>query len=331
MKICKVASYDLSLGDKEAWKKMVHSLSERFRTNHKKALIPWKKSDYMKFKSQSPNFNYESFITPMWQRHYDHIEKLMLENKSDLLRDELVQYAMALSVGGTYQKKQLPYLQAQWDDADLKRLLVEDYCYSPYITDESYQTSETLINHLTHLTFFSENRKVDLSKLNCVVEFGGGYGSMARLLKRLNPNITHIIIDLPLFCFIQESYIKNSSIGGSANLLLSEKDKIDKGNVNIIPIGNTTCLDQIAAENPDLFIATWSLSEANKFTQDFILQRKYFLANHLLMGYRHYADKINPDQPESDSLKVTEQYALELKEEVFFGLNQHYLFASRVQ
>jgi putative sugar O-methyltransferase len=329
MKICKVSDYNLTPDQENQWRILVNTLSEHFQKKHVSKASSWKKEEYLQFKKNNPLFSFASFITAMWQRHYDHIEKLMLDNHPQLLRDELVQYAMALSVGAVYQNKQLPYLERHWKPQRLCELLLEDPYFSPFITHERYHTSETMVNHLSHLTFYEITMQKRLQDLRCAVEFGGGYGGMARLLRRLNSKLTHITIDLPLFCFIQEHFLRSIYGENAVKLLLRETDTIEEGKINLIPIGNAPCLHQIQQAHADLFIATWSLSEANHFTQETIRNYRYFNAQHLLMGYRYYAGTVNPEQPASNSLTPTDNYSLVYNDKVFFAKDQHYLLAKR--
>ena len=62
--------------------------------------------------------------------------------------------------------------------------------------------------------------------------------------------------------------------------------------------------------NGNLFIATWSLSEANKFTQYFILKEmKLFNSSNIIYGYRKY-ETVNPRQPCSQALDIFDKYSI---------------------
>lgn len=113
----------------------------------------------------------------------------------------------------------------------------------------------------------------------------GGYGSMCRLIKRLNFNSTYIIIDLPVFSFIQLYYLKSIYGEDEVNIILSDKDEIMVNKINLIPI-DEVLLEKIKVVEPDLFIATWSLSEANEHTQQLIYNANFFNSKYILTAYQ---------------------------------------------
>lgn len=111
---------------------------------------------------------------------------------------------------------------------------------TPFILRPS--SSGNLIHHAHHLAKFMTTTKTDVRDYDTIFEFGGGYGSMARLFHNIGFGGEYVIYDLPIFSFLQECYLK--TIG---------------------KYGGVTCISDIADLPKDtgrtLFIGTWSLSE----------------------------------------------------------------------
>lgn len=327
MKLYLPKGSNMTEAEKKEWINNVKSLTASFHNKKVPVNYALDIDAYMRMRQKS---NYKRFITEMWQENYDWAEKLCLECNPDFLQDDLLRYAFFLTAGGKWQKIQLPYLESKWDREKLKTLLREDHMLQPDITSAEYQTSETMINHLTHLTVFQEKMGVKIDSLKTIVEFGGGYGGMCRLFRRISGSNTHIIIDLPIFIIIQAYYLKNIFGNTQVNLIVNEDNDIEPGKINLVEISGEKHLDAISTLAPDLFLATWSLSEANEYTQKKIYGRKYFDAKHILAGYRHY-ESPNPRQPCSDSIKLTPDYEIVYEGNTFFALahEQNYLFARK--
>jgi hypothetical protein len=323
--------YTMTDAEQAAWITKVEGLT---RAYHNKApavdVSPFQADTYRQFSAQ---VDVSPFITEMWKEFLDHAEKLYVEGRRDFLQDPLMQWAIFLSAGGKWQEVQIPFLESRWQRDELQRLLREDHPLTPSITSEEYHCSETIVNHLTHLTTFADKTGVTLaSDLKCTVEFGGGCGSMGRLLRRLRPDATHVTVDLPVFLFLQKYFLENIFGPDSVNLVWRDTGEIQPHKINLVAIGNDRILNGLSSLRPDLFIATWSLSETNQYTQDYVRERDYFGAAHTLIGYRHYEEgKPNPKQPCSDAIELTSAYQTVFRGPTFFsGMDeQHYWFARR--
>lgn len=80
--------------------------------------------------------------------------------------------------------------------------------------------------------------------MHTVVEFGGGYGSMCKLIYGLGFTGRYTIYDLPEFLALQEYYFSNTGVPLSSIALVQEPGILAQHS------------------NPDLCIALWSLSES---------------------------------------------------------------------
>jgi hypothetical protein len=126
-----------------------------------------------------------------------------------------------------------------------------------------YPYASSNLIHLSYLlSLFVDQTGEQPEKLDVVFEFGGGYGSMCRLLHRANFQGTYIIFDLPVLSALQRFYLK------SVGLPVSPAAEVESGNPGIICISDLNqlkrLLQQLAGPAANsLFIATWSISETS--------------------------------------------------------------------
>lgn len=182
----------------------------------------------------------------------------------------------------------------EWSDAQLQylrkkigrhlnSLAREDAVGRPELfKQDGLSTSHNTIHHLYHIYRFLDETDTKLSDIKSIVEWGGGYGSMAKLWKRLDASATYTIIDTTLFCAIQWLYLSCVLGTRNVNLLSSKSDKIVMGKINILPLG----LLEKAPKTCDLFVSTWGLSESKAEAQDYVVAAKWFGAKHLLIGFQ---------------------------------------------
>jgi hypothetical protein len=290
----------------ENWVNKVAAISKNFgnKINVKQTVDSFiKKLDASEYFSDS--IESSPYATNMWKEHLEEIKKIYYNNLDYLLSDNLVRYAIYLTVSGSYSEIEIPYLEKFYPNDILIRFLKEQPIYSPTIIDEKYCTSESRVHHLSHLTVLSNKLGFNYLNLNTIVEFGGGYGGMTDLIQKLSPGATQIVIDFPTMFLVQVGYLISCGYQGKINLI-TEKNKIIKnGMINLLPIKYVKNIDIV---NSDLFIATWSLSEANEATQELIVENmNMFNSKYVLYGYRKYVNP-NPRQPCSSPLKLSGIY-----------------------
>jgi len=121
----------------------------------------------------------------------------------------------------------------KWESA-----IKEDSFGNPILSRYYPETSYASIYHAYSLSQIRPTGEV--SDIKSVFEFGGGYGSMCKLIHRLGFNGTYTIYDLPALSQLQDIYLSKVGV------------KTDK-------ITLTTTLPII---DVDLFIAEWSIAES---------------------------------------------------------------------
>lgn len=141
--------------------------------------------------------------------------------------------------------------QAHWPfsiDYELSQLDLSRWQYAlqvPHFGPDDYANSSrysmNLIHQAYHLTQWERVTGKRIETLDTIVEFGGGYGAMALLCKRMGFEGSYVIYDLPEFSLLQEYYL--SQFGMLNNTEWNPKQK---------------------PKDVDLFMALYSLSEVKR-------------------------------------------------------------------
>lgn len=138
-------------------------------------------------------------------------------------------------------------------------------------------SSANLIHHLYHLMHYERATGLCVSDHRTIIEIGGGYGSLARLLLRLGFRGRLHIHDLPEFGALQRFYL-TSVMEEEANLHVDDLSFSDSA-------GD-------APRDSDLVIATWSLSESPVGVRD-ELMTVLGGASSYLFAYQHAFEGID--------------------------------------
>jgi putative sugar O-methyltransferase len=148
-------------------------------------------------------------------------------------------------------------------------------------------SSGNKIHQAYHLKKFMEFSKIKLENFDNIVEFGGGYGVMAKMLLTVNKEIKYYIFDTPEVNLLQYYYLKRSGleVGFKFN-----------SNKKIILINDYLILKKIILNidkrKKNLFIANWSFSEINNSFRaklDFIKKK----IDYQIIAYQEKFENIN--------------------------------------
>jgi hypothetical protein len=182
------------------------------------------------------------------------------------IREQLVRQLLAddprAFLGWTPIVQTMMVGNAQWTNKELRALrasdawastwrsaLEEDPTGCPPRHARCRQSSGNLIHHAYHVQRLREITGRSLEDFAQIVEFGGGYGSFARLAFRLGFTGTYHVHDFPEFAALQRYYLRSVMAVRGLDL----------------PAGFTASAEQADTPAPDpdggLFVALWSLSE----------------------------------------------------------------------
>ena len=151
----------------------------------------------------------------------------------------------------------------------------------PFITNLRYATSENTIHQIYHISkYYSETGK-DILKAKTIVEWGGGYGCLARAVKKYNSEVTYIIMDLPELCILQKIYL-SSIFGENVVDIIYDLEMVAVGKINII--SSDIVMKAKKKFQTNTFISNWAITESGKDYQDYITSQHYFSADNILIA-----------------------------------------------
>lgn len=229
-----------------------------------------------------------------WTKNRIALRNLMLYSDLRLfLRWEMIRHTM-FTTEASFTDAEITYLKRIGKSIDDFQ---EDSVGSPDSLIFYPNTSGNLIHHEYHLSRFETEQDVELAKLPFILEFGGGYGSLCRLIQRRNYAGTYVIYDLPEFSILQKFFLK--SIGVNVRTV----EEFDEGRAGVYLVSEEPALKKILAtkSKQSLLIGTWSLSETPvDFRKNFFEVAGSF-SNYLLA----YQDRFN----EVDNVKYFDDFA----------------------
>jgi hypothetical protein len=175
-------------------------------------------------------------------------------------------------------------------------VLRENSVGGPWVYDHRYLTSSALVKHLLHLLLLSTETGMQFSGIRRVIEWGGGYGSLARLFLRFQPDLNYVILDTPVMLAVQWLFL--STILGPHRVVLPGSGDVSMQD-GIVRLENADTYQ--GAEGPtDLFVSTFALSESPRDQIDRVDAGHWFGAEHLWLAYT----PMNPCFPQWKTLEA---------------------------
>jgi hypothetical protein len=114
-------------------------------------------------------------------------------------------------------------------------------------------TSPHVITNMSHI-ITAMNYGIDVKNYDLILEFGGGYGGMAKICNGMGYNNTYYIYDLPQLKKMQNYHLTEINV---KHKIINEIKEL-KQSINI--------------KGKKLFIATWSISEVNNELREQIIE-----------------------------------------------------------
>jgi hypothetical protein len=204
-----------------------------------------------------------------WVRHVNRLRQLVLTaNPRRFLRWDVILETMFVH-RAAYTAAELAFLQSrpswpnQWRPAVEESPVGDPPRYPPYPA-----SSGNLIHHAHHVARFEDSTGLRVQDMSAVVEFGGGYGSMCRLLLNLGFRGRYWIYDLPLFSALQRYYL------GSLGFTVTEPESYTGTDYAVHCVSDRQRLPahpSVETGRGRLFMATWSLSETPRDVREQLL------------------------------------------------------------
>jgi len=206
----------------------------------------------------------------VWASNMNRLRELVLnDNPRRFLRWDVVRSGMFVT-HPLYILRELNFLRklpdwnSRWCEAIKESLQGHPLPYPFYPS-----SSGNLIHHAYHLAQFEQRIRVPAQDMGCVLEFGGGYGSMCRLFHRLGFKGRYILFDLPPFSALQGYFLK--SIG----IPVQENHTLPSMPTDVICVSDFDGLKYVLSEHirkhTSMFISTWAISETPMHARELFL------------------------------------------------------------
>lgn len=187
-------------------------------------------------------------------------QRILTSDPVDFLKWDVIARTMVVG-NADFVPEELAFLQALPDwKTRWEKALNESSVGSPDLFPGFPSSSGNLIHLAYHLANYEKKTGIRIPDSPFVLEFGGGYGGMCRLVHNLGFKGKYVIFDLPPLSALQRFFLKMNGISADHEVGSSWK------------AGTVLCssdfgqLKAVLAAQPDLgsasFIATWSLSES---------------------------------------------------------------------
>ena len=195
-----------------------------------------------------------------WTVRRKHLQTLLLEGDPwEFLRWDPIATTM-VKRGKANIRQELRHLQRRHDWKSRWRPALREHTVGfPRPFYRYPKASGDLIHHAYHACRFEETTGVSLADLSVIVEFGGGYGSMCRVLHQLGFSGAYLIFDLPELSVIQRFFLPHVGIATEKPGTTSFPAR---GVVTASEVDDFKRLMRSRPPGRAAFIATWSLSEA---------------------------------------------------------------------
>jgi hypothetical protein len=237
---------DLRLGDRMARRRFYASCMQALGGPEQQALVDQLRAEIAAGSAQGGSSSGSSLWDLARQRLVDHIRD---DDPRRFLRWPEVRSTMFVA-NSAYASGELDALMSDhaWQER-WRGVLAEDPCGCPTPSRLAPNMSDNLIHHAYH-AFTAEERLGSIRDFDEIVEFGGGYGGFARLIRRLGFTSRYHIHDLPEFSALQRYYL--------ASVALHRGEPAIHENVTW-----GSSIDELSERNDAarLFVALWSLSE----------------------------------------------------------------------
>jgi len=221
------------------------------------------------------------FVHPLWEENIREVENYFLERfDMSFMAHPRVDGTMVFTNGAVHEKE-WPFV-ARWRPPDTVRRCLGNGLNDHFLAGKL--GTATLINsahQLYHLARFERFRGERVEQVKSVVEFGGGYGNLARLFRSFDERSRYTIVDLPLFSCIQYVYLSTVLGPEAVRLVTGAETPAADGWVELVPINLLPDLRR----DGELFVSTWALSESPPAAYELVRERNWFGARGILLAY----------------------------------------------
>jgi len=243
-------------------KKPEKGLADELRANYNNLPV---------FKGLEPEDTDKSNPLDTWQGNLNLLrEKVLSTNIHSFLKWDIIKKTMNNGNNADFIYAELLSLKKHKEWSFYKNGLKENWVGERSMYPFYPSASPTLLHTAYHLAEFESNTSSKTIDYDCILEFGGGFGSMCRLNFNLGFNSGYIIFDFVHFSLLQKYYLKSNNI---PVVTIDEFIRTKKGVVCISDTDELNAiLDIYDSKSRILLIATWSISESPIDVRDLFLK-----------------------------------------------------------
>ena len=240
------------------------------------------------------------WVTPLWEGfNAKMLAAVTPSPPKRFLRESVIRQSMFVDVRGQWMADQLAALVEHYGVDRLNALARETPVGDPPLCPAEVEgidlnTSYNTLHHLYHLARYERSTGHRVADVRTCLEWGGGYGNLARIVFAAAPSLQrYIIVDTPLFCALQWLYL-SMTLGEDRVRLYTSGSELRTSGCVIVPVPLIAEATARGLE-PDMLISTWALSECSVHAQDFVTgEQDWFGAERLLLGYQDSSEQL-PD------------------------------------
>lgn len=218
--------------------------------------------------------------------------------------------------------KNLPDFNLRW-----KNYLIESSVGNPNCYKRLLNSSSNLVHQTYHIAMWENTLGKKIEGTDLILEFGGGYGALCKLIHSMSFKKKYVIFDLAIFSKLQKYYLK------SLNLPVLEYEEFILAKSGIICVSEFKILQKIidnsnVSLSDSLFIASWSLSETSMDVRNsFMPLIKKF--NSFFIGYQPYFGEVDNNDYFDNFKKILININWKTIDIVHYIGNNKYLFGKK--
>lgn len=251
----------------------------RLAENRFRAALDTARASYRRIVRSAPSP--PGFVHSQWEENIREVESYFLDRfDMSFMAHPRVDGTMVFTNGAAHEAE-WPFVEA-WRSPDTVRRYLGIGMNDHFLAGKL--GTATLINsahQLYHLARFERFRGERIEQVRSVVEFGGGYGNLARLCRNFEGLSRYTIVDLPLFSCIQYVFLSTVLGPECVRLVTEAGTAAAEGSVDLVPINLLPDLRR----DGELFVSTWALSESPPAAYDLVRERDWFGAREILLAF----------------------------------------------
>jgi len=221
------------------------------------------------------------FVHPHWAHNIRDIERYFLRDFGmDFLANPVINGTMVFTDRAAHE---LEWQAVRaWRSPDLLARAIAGGLSAPLMAGRlRTMTAINSVHHIHHLVRFENFSGMRIEETRSVLEFGGGYGNLARIFHNLAAGVRYTIIDLPLFSCIQYVFLCATLGADRVRLAADGCAGSEEVPVILVPLPS---IDRVGGPF-DLFVSTWALSESTPQAYAYIKGKHWFGADKILLAF----------------------------------------------